>query len=722
MKLSADFLQKSLLVIFFGSLILSTSCDMVSDESLDTSVYDLESIQPACPINADDLAKILDRDLTSQINCLEDNLLKFTSFVKLSNKEEIKKSELETFVNKFLSSKPEEVRSYLNILFQINSIALKDADNIMKVTTIPLFVDLVRHINRHGRVVKKLLSEINADNYIGKRSDLITSLRSLSQSLLSTIRKKESNDYQIDIIDFALEIKKAANINDEDLNIQKVEELLFLKRLILGGDYKTLTSKNFEELIARSSLLVTIYFDLVEAKKRDFEKESSFYKFLLSAIIELNNLVMKNKDSEVYFFDTDLINTLNHFVDGTNWKKIGVSLQVFKADVVGGDANYYDKKDIRKLFEYAKETFESLFFFGFTYEQLEDELVKNEVIVDLSFPDSPEYAVISEDRLVPLWHDFLDVARSYRTFPEENNLTLFSYKYNRTRWGFLLQAALRYAGQKLFEVYHTGLDKRGELSVDKDQIRNIVLDYQDALKEFGLWPSNLERLVNELLMGSDLFQFASNGDQLLQRIELAQYLPTVIGANIIGKEVHNHLEIYCIPNEDLSYDIPCYRDNFFQSLFFDMDKIKNFPNFFGYYSTTPWLGTQQYLKDVEKMARIDPDPAVPMTKVDISRLVTSMSNTESLFLKYDKNQNGELDRSELDKIYEVLRLTLAEEANLKPSSKLLKSVYLYIVKKQKEPTTAALLWFHAFGKKKNIVANRSTIAGVLKMFGYKKKP
>lgn len=696
------------------------SCGIVKDDALDNSVYNLEELGPACPVETHQLAKILDEDISRSIDCLESNLIKFTEFVKLSDSKFIQRAELEKFVNKFLSSNPKEVSDYLSIVFKFSALSLKGDASKLRVESIPLFMDLVRVTNTYGREIKKYISTINEDNYLENRDNFMKALAGFSFNFNNVLRRSKGNIYQLDIMKLLEEIKRAGKINDEDLDLTKIKDLLFLKRLTLGGDPLLLDSKAFEELIDKVPQLIRIYFDVIQSRKKSFVKESHFYKFLLNSVNEFARMVFTNKDEDIFFFDTDILNLLNHFISGRDWSKIGVSLQVFKADVIGGDDNFYNADDIEVLFTYGVEVFESLFFFSHTFDLLEPVLASKEEITDLSFPISEEYNVINPKRIVYLWHEFEKVTKTYRTFPQEDNLSLFTYQFNRSRWGYLLQSVLRYAADKLFSVYHTDLTVMGRQSISKDQIRNVVLYYRDLLEEFDLWPQDLERLVGELLMGSDLFQYSSNGDLHLQKIEITQYLPTVIGANIIGKEVHGHLENYCSPDTSNSFPVACYREHFFDSLFVDLGKAKNFPNFFSYYQNIEWEDTQQYLVDAEKMARIDPDPIIPMTKVDISRLVTSMSNTEGLFLRYDKDKNGHLDYKELGVIYKVLERTLADEANLKPGSKILKSLFYYIVKKQKEPTKAGLIWFHVFGRKKNIKANRNVIAGVLKLFSHKK--
>ncbi len=704
-----------------SSVCFFISCGMVKDESLDNSVYDLEALTPACPIDTQRLAKILDEDLKVEIDCLETNIFKFADFVKRNNQKEIRKEELAKFVNKFLSSDSDHVALYLDLVFKVNSLALKQRPDVMDVNRISDFIMLLRHTNTYGKEIKKDLDLLNGENYLQIREQLNNSFKAFSDALLKTISVDAPTSFQVNLLDLATEIKEAGEIHEEDLDIKTIEELLFLKRIILGGKHDEMDTRGFEELIKIAPTLASIYFDIVEVNKRSFIKKSKYYRFLLSALLDLKKIILEKGEEEVYFFDTNLIDTLTVFFGGKDWRKVGVSFQVFKADIIGGDANFYDKEDIQKIFTYGTEIIESLFFSAHTYEALEEILEKEEAITKLDFPDSSDYSIVNQERIPALWADFQELAYNQRTFAGENKLIKFNYRYKRSRWGFLLFTLLNYAGDMLYDVYHTGIDPEGNQTIDKEQIRNIVLDYQDALKEFELWPKDLERLVSELLTGSDVFQFTSNGDLLLQKSELVQYLPTVIAANSIGKDLYERLEVYCLPDPNLHYEVQCYRDNFFPILFFDFDLIENYPNFFKYYSEVPWERTQKYLQDAEQMARIDADPKVPVTKVDLSRLVTSMSNAEVLFLKFDENESGILDPNELDKIFKVLKQTLAVEAKLKPTSKLLKSVFLYIVKKQKEPSAGALLWFHVFGKKKNITADRNTIAGVLRMFGNKKK-
>ena len=67
--------------------------------------------------------------------------------------------------------------------------------------------------------------------------------------------------------------------------------------------------------------------------------------------------------------------------------------------------------------------------------------------------------------------------------------------------------------------------------------------------------------------------------------------------------------------------------------------------------------------------------------------------------------------------------TLVEFSGLKESQeKLVKSVYLYILKKMKVPSTLELVWFHAFGKKKNLEARRMNIGAIFALISAQQLP
>ena len=117
-------------------------------------------------------------------------------------------------------------------------------------------------------------------------------------------------------------------------------------------------------------------------------------------------------------------------------------------------------------------------------------------------------------------------------------------------------------------------------------------------------------------------------------------------------------------------------------------------------------------------ARTINDPSLPVDGTDISRMITSFSNIETLFKRFDNNRNHELKGDEIDGIYGVVEQVIAAaDDNLKPGAALTKSAFLYVVKKEKLPSGVGLILFHINPLAKiGIKGDRLKIAKVLGLF------
>ena len=89
----------SLLIIIF-SIIVFNSCGLSDDPMSESNVYDIADLESGCELNTDKLNKILDEDITKDINCLKDNIDQYVQFVRRKDPQYIEESELKQFINK----------------------------------------------------------------------------------------------------------------------------------------------------------------------------------------------------------------------------------------------------------------------------------------------------------------------------------------------------------------------------------------------------------------------------------------------------------------------------------------------------------------------------------------------------------------------------------------------------------------------------------------------
>ena len=131
----------------------------------------------------------------------------------------------------------------------------------------------------------------------------------------------------------------------------------------------------------------------------------------------------------------------------------------------------------------------------------------------------------------------------------------------------------------------------------------------------------------------------------------------------------------------------------------------------------------EYLINIERASKEERDEAIPMSKVDLGRLFATFSSVESTMLHFDADKDNILHYEEAMQAFSIFKKTLVEFSGLKESQeKLVQSVYLYILKKMKVPSTLELLWFHAFGKKKNIEARRMNIGSIFALISAQTLP
>ncbi len=437
------------------------------------------------------------------------------------------------------------------------------------------------------------------------------------------------------------------------------------------------------------------------------------------------NLMYNYTDQQEGVLDFDnLITVLKNVMDDVDWERASASLINFKKKIIGGDAKLYTYNDFETVFRLIREAFEISFFNNITYRHFAFVMTSESPVDGISLPNLPEYSQFSEARRTQMWGNFLFIAKNYHFFLDRDGYQTIGFKIKRHSYGFNILSLMRWGVQKLFVAYGgTNPESTSqEFVLDLEDTRIIASEYKGILEELELWPDDLERLLSELRLGADLFRMNSNGDNYIQIDEVNEYISTLIASGKIKEDVMGKIGEACndIGSPDNpAYDIDCFNGQFFNILFVQLENNKYLPNLHSFYLKhrgTELLKT--YLEAVEVKARIINDPSIPIDGTDISRILTSIANSETLFKRFDYNQNHELKGEEVDGVYTVVETVIAEaDDNLKPGAKLTKSAFLYVVKKEKLPSGIGLILFHINPLAKlGIKADRLKIARVLGLF------
>jgi len=719
LKLSINFWLHGLLI--FGLL----GC-FSKDSPIDSSVYDVGNFENSCKIDASRLKKLLEVDVIADINCVENNLKQFTDFVNRPNPEVVRKQELERFINKFFPNEAEQMNKSLSFLFELNTLLLRDQRYIMSVKNLKNIFDLVRLANRYGAPLNQIFKKINDEkqDYWKLRPQIAYLLSKLSKEFLEIIGRAKGGNSSLDVMQFLTEFKKTMELSDEQLDLELIESMLFIKKIFIGGVPRVISTDEVVQIVPKLESGVLLAFDFVHYSDLKLDSKEEQNLFFLHRVKTLKGLIIDWPSDEPIMEHDELVNVLEEFMESKlefKIKDIEEAIVNIKRKIITGDPEVYTFGELMSVLDWGQELLEQFYFNAVTYQHFKEVMESRGPIKDLVRPELPQYSEFSRSRVFDLWNEFKTITTTYRAFHAPEYIQYYSDDYIRYIEGVNLQSILRFAFRKALNAYgHGKIDpatgKVMFMAATINELRNLLLDLKSVMVELKLWPRFFERFLSEAMNSSDLFQFQADGDGVIRLEEATEYVANIVSSKNLAEDMFEALKAHCdvISEEDRSFETKCYRENFFNTLFKDLNYKKYFPKLYNYTTFFPRAEIQDFLVKVESFAKEIRDPNEPMTIVDIGRLIVSLSNIEMTFMRYDLNKNNLLDRDEIEQGWLVFKKTIIGFANLKPSQESLgKSIYLFIVKKMRPPKTAEALLFHLLGNKKKITARRLNIGSIL---------
>lgn len=709
------------MLLFFSVITLFHSC---GDKPLeDQGILNLSGLQQVCPIDAEKLAQILDEDISKEISCLEDNLNHFVNFVKRDDPNFVHIEELKKFVLQFFAPDvAERTNKLLKFVYMLNQVLLKDSNTNLSVKNIPHLFELFRVVNVHGRIIKASLSSFsdNRAMYWSSRDSVATAINNAAEAVLRVILVYPSVGRELNIVSFLDELKNILELDDEQIDIPLIKSYLFVKRLILGGDKEVVTDIQLEAMLFNLSDLTTFGLDVFHVEHKFFNTEGAKNLFYLNLIKEAQTFFYPFEKNEFIFEYDDLANVLENVFDN-DWdlSKVQKSVGNLKERLIGGHRDNYSFSDIKILIGWAQEAYEMLYFNDITFEHFKETMESTKVIETIRRPALAEYGIFTKNRAKELWNQFELITLHYRYFHDEEGYLHYYREFKRFKSGFNLTATIRFFLTKLVHEY--GIIPEGERRkhIGKEQLSLIMSEVEDAAKEIGLWPKDIDRFVSEAIDGSDIFQYQGDGNGYSNVEELTEYVSAIMSSTKLSDNIYNNLLKYCSPtgDDEESFELSCYREYFWHIFFNELGSQKYFSKLYQYIQSVGMEEAQQYLLNIEKYAREIPSDSVPLTQTDLKRILIALSNVESIYILYDYNNDGWLDRRELDIAYFRFETTIVKVGELEPETyKYGHSIFLYLIKKQKIPSKIQMAIFHFITSKKNIKGTRFNIAAILAFF------
>lgn len=352
--------MKKLKILLF-TLIFSavSSCGFLNDEPVkDQDIFISDQLSANCELDPGKFGEILDSDIEAQIECLENNFIQFSRYVRSTDRTTISEGELSDFVRRFFKENTDTVIQGLKLIFELNMLLLKDeADSINRNNITPLFKLLVT-VNKEAISITKTLRDMEGEKdreaLFEKRETLKKALDRFSKTSLQIIQRPDTPSKQIKLKEFLLGLNDRLNLGSDVIDEKLADAILFIKKLFFGGKKGTLTSSEIEYAIKKLPSIISMAMDFVLVKDIHFNDISEYYDFQSELLEGFRTIIYPLKDNEEIFNFEDLYTLFEKISDDSDfnirdYEKIFTSL---KKDLIGGDSEIFTYKEIKYSLNY----------------------------------------------------------------------------------------------------------------------------------------------------------------------------------------------------------------------------------------------------------------------------------------------------------------------------------------------------------------------------------
>lgn len=717
-----------------------------------------------CKLDVNEFSDILHRNIEPQIRCLQENLNLFIRVVKTDKPGYLSRQKLEAYIrNDRPDIKPEMLKA-LKSVFEINHLITGDnpeyvskesVDNLIEFAVTfnkqaalnfgPIFQNdqpatYALHLNHRDRVEKASIA-------------ILISLR----NIFNADRKGEIHKLNI------IKLLESFSTEDTAEGIEKAKKFLFGKKLILGGKKDEITHKELDILIQNLDRLLVIGLDAIRYKHILLE-QSSMLDFLRNDVNIFKDIIshagLGNRDEETLFFMDEAFDAIKVVVDKEDFDidKFRDIILEGKKIAMGGNSSDVKGREVKTLISRAQEVLETGLVFHRFYDKFRAQMESPQAVT-INFND---YMHTFPEHTTQL-KQFERIVKKYRFLKGSflsayyTDLSQFPFMgkgaaYKRNADAIVEVALFEYVLKLVFQTYGSpspNSDAVGGFSIDKDQMRNILLKFEDVLIEIGLiLPQRAIQTADNISLLGSLFQYQSDKNKVMDINEATEFATSLITSIDMSKEIFKYIEkknceseTFVNPNNPkdkmVRIEPNCFKEHFWQAY------CTNYRVYYPMLFTA--LGapkscedlvntdfSQNFLDKSVRAARTcnfytdGAQEEIWYSEGDIMTILLVIIHSETTVLRWDTNGNNTMDADEVNNAYEIYSPALDGFLEEKPAFLrwpwVKKIIFQYLVKYEEIPGTEnfkSIMKFIKFAAsfKKKAPADRKTIASILTAIG-----
>lgn len=703
-----------------------------------------------CELNMDEFAQILDKSILPSLNCLEKNLNIFMNISELGKGGKLSRVALTNFLKRNKPDMDQKTYTVIDSIFALSRLITGEEKDFISRKNVGLIVDLVKKFNEHAYRHYNYTYGSAAPANLAVHQSHRTRVEAAGVEIKTALEKiyVPERGGEIHFVEIMAILR--GFIKEENGDYEKLEGILFVKKILLGGDIKTINHRELGFLFSELPRLLKLTLDVVRYKNLNLDQNEAM-NLLHDDTIAVENLLFHPSRGDRRFeglFDVDVaIDGIDRFVkdDGKKLSKYRVlikeAVRIFTkvrldgaepARALATEEQWVTGKDLEKIISHSYHISNRGLAFHKIYNSpnikplLEAPLsvVLDPAKFDLEFPNNK----------LDL-REFTRIVNSYRYMKGHSDMVFYSLDYVRNVAGTAEIATYEYLIKSFFSYYGSSL------SMGEKQLRAILKKFENELIEMEIILPRRSRSTAETiaLLGS-LFQAQSDDNKVLDVDEATEFAISLFTAIDAKKKLSSFYDTKnCQRDEFGRMEPDCFKESFIEAIC--TSYRGHLPRLFEYLGADPSLGCVQDFNTEHNMAYVNaaavaartchiyPDDSseIKYSEGDIMSILLAMMHIETTISRWDVNFNNTMDFPEVMDAYAIYEPAIngmlpdaIKKMPLKVQETVAKIVYQYLVKFEEAPLfegkdIAKTIMNLARLIAKKAPASRKTIAAILRV-------
>lgn len=747
--------------ILVTSILLFSSCSDMSKSKKNPPGVDITNLI-SCELDAKAFENIATQNIESDIICLQSQIHSFLELVETDRPGFVNQRVLKDFLlTGPIEIDAEELLPMIDAVFDLSYLVFDMRKGEISRAQFDSLISFLSEVNKNLFPLFSILkesdpeeSELSYADYLYQRRQLLKYSRKILDSF-KTLFEKSSEAKYIVIEPFL------SNLVTEEV-MRKIQSVLFAKPLILGGLKDRLSVSELEGIIFKAHDMVALYYDISHLSRfgflDDFEKMLSVLESSIYSLKQVLDVTLSSDDHVGLFSFDDIINALEIFdvgIGGIDLSKYKTELMMVKRVLLKTQGEFFTPTDMRSIMNILYSQLDKGEFFHRIFSHYKNQiLTRAPLSLNLSgFPVMSAQEQVYKDQFARIIHE-------YRFFKGDRKTAFFGFDYDRNEVGIFEIALLEFAISELMQDFGQRDDRaRGGYHMTLDQTYQMVRELRHFLADHGIiyvgrkGGGEMTKTSENIVLMSTLFQFQSNGcdknSVCMEVVEFTEFLQGVLISLNLKSTFTDALRQRCADSLDPYGRVlhSCFEREFFNVINDDNIDGKGFSMKEYFPLVTSYMkelignsGSESsnefknFLFQTESFTRacthFSNGDTVPLSDADAFSVFAGLLNIESTMIRFDLNQNGQLDAprrgfNEVMHAYDSLYKN-AIEGLVAPNGGFMRrlslSIFKYLIMYGKVPDQSQFksIWqYIRFIMKfnKRAPASRTTIATILKTLG-----